>query len=129
MRLMYPRDVLDKLLAQPRLGQVDPSAAETIRDVTDGVFFASLMVDEDRPVRVAVVQIEGGCEELAGITDSEESIWGEDGPPLAWDIMPIEARDFSPRELAKLSVGMKYGTHLAVVAGRSPNLKIVGIAR
>lgn len=116
-------------LIEEHTPNVSESAKKTLLAVIDTVFFASLMREEGEAVRVAVIYEKRGIVELSTITDSRTQIWGEDGPPLAWDVTAIARRKFTPRELAKLSKGLKYGTHLAVVTGSESDLWIQGIAR
>jgi hypothetical protein len=113
----------------PILDDLPPSERETLFALVDTVFFASLMVEEGEPVRVAVVHDAQGSAGLANVLDSNfHGEWGDDPPP-AWDITQIDRRPFDAPTLAKLSRGLKYGSQLAVVGGMVPDLWIDGIAR
>jgi len=128
MPLLYPREMMKEILEEKRIALVD-GARETLFELVDTVFFASLMLEEGEAVRIAVVHDEGGASSLETITDSEPVDWGGEPAPLAWDVTRIERHPFEPRVLGKLSRGLKYGTHLLVVGGRSPTLWVDGIAR
>ncbi|WP_437721792.1 putative sensor domain DACNV-containing protein [Sorangium sp. So ce861] len=128
MSLIYPREMLNQLIEQHEL-HLACGNRKTAIALADTVFFASLMLEEGESIQVAIVYDEGGSSTLVDITDSEAAQWGEEGPPSAWRITEIERRPFDSRTLAKLSRGLRYGTHLVVVGGRAPELWIDGIAR
>lgn len=128
MSLLYPRQVVEQVVQEHGLS-LDSSEKETLLALVDTVFFTSLMLDEGEPARVAIVHDKAGASGLAKIEDSESELWGEDGAPLAWNVTKIAPQSFEPQALAKLSVGLHYGTHLVVVGGRAPALYIDGIAR
>lgn len=129
MPLLYPREMLAQVMEESGREFV-VSARDTLFALVDTVFFASMMIEEGEPVRVAVVHEEGGAAELAKIRDtSPETAQDAGNPDLAWDVTEISQRPFEPATIAKLSPGLKYGTHLIVVGGRSPHLWIDGIAR
>lgn len=128
MSLLYPREMLAEVIEERRVDMA-PSERAALFALVDTVFFASLMLEEGEPVRVAIVHDEGGAAGLASTLDATPDAWGEDGPPPAWDVTPIAPIAFTPRNLAKLSRGLDYGTHLAVVGGPPHDLYIDGIAR
>ncbi len=128
MSLLYPREMLEQLFNERAL-RVDDTAKKTLFTLVDTVFFASLMLEEGEPVRVAIVYEEGGSTALAGATDSSPHGLEEEGPPVAWHVTQLARRALTARELAKLSRGLKYGTHLIVVGGKHPDLWIDGFAR
>ncbi len=126
--LVYPRE----MLAQRFAGSDDgPSLdmRETVFTLVDAVFFASMMLEEGHQVRIAIVHVEGGADELATVRSATVSDVQHAEAQLAWDVTRIAPLRFDPHALAKLSPGLKYGTHLVVVGGRAPNLRIDGIAR
>jgi hypothetical protein len=128
-KLFYPDDMIRQLFKEGGLSVVE-SARKTLLALVDTVFFASLSLEEGQPVRVAIVHEERGSTGLVDVLDSSPpEHWAEDGPPRAWDVAAFDRRPFEPRVLAKFSRGLKYGTQLAVVGGRAPNLWIDGIAR
>jgi hypothetical protein len=125
--MLYPREMLNELL--DKSGPHAPGARETLVALVDTVFFASLKREESEPVQVAVVHDEKGAPGLSVVLDTSPEASGNETPEPAWDVVEIEPRPFDPRTLAKLSRGLRYGTHLAIVGGRAPDLRIEGIAR
>lgn len=125
--MLYPREMLNELLNKS--GPSAPGARETLVALVDTVFFASLMIEESEPVQVAVVYDEKGASGLSAVIDTSPENSEDEHREPAWDVVEIEPRPFDPRTLAKLSRGLRYGTHLAVVGGRAPDLRIEGIAR
>jgi len=128
MSLLYPREILEQLLNERAL-RLDEAAKKTLFTLVDTVFFASLMLEEGEPVRVAIAYEEGGSAALAGTIGTSQHSWEGEGPPAAWHVTQLSRRGLTARELAKLSRGLKYGTHLVVVGGKHPDLWIDGIAR
>jgi hypothetical protein len=125
--MLYPREMLIDLL--DKRGPYAAGARETLVTLVDTVFFASLKVEESEPIQVAIVHDEKGAAGLSAVVDTSPETSGDEARDPAWDVVEIEPRPFDPRTLAKLSRGLRYGTHLAVVGGRAPDLRIDGIAR
>lgn len=117
---MFKRLVADGTL------ELLPDDAEWFGRLVDTLFFASLMVEEGEPVRIAIVHEEDGALSLEKMRD--ESAFNEESPELAWSVTRIPAQPFDAATLAKLSRGIEYGTQVVVVGGRE-ELRIEGIAR
>src|SRR6187402_29885 len=110
--------------------QLAVSAAERETDyvLIDALFFASLMVEEGEAVRVAIVYNADGADGLAREVDTSPE-GNDEVPTPAWDVTRLNRRPFDASTLAKLSPGLRYGTHLVVVGGSGADLWIDGIAR
>jgi hypothetical protein len=125
MELLYPREMLTRKLDEKGI-ELDKDGRELLFEIVDTVFFASLMVEESEPVRVAVVHHEQGARGLAAVVDDSEASDGE----KAWDVTELAPRDLTAEGLAKLSRGIEYGAQLVVIGGtQGGKLRIEGTAR
>jgi hypothetical protein len=118
MGLRYPREILATVSA----GEPDPTEALLV----DTVYFASQILEEGDPTRVAVVHDPEGA---AGLAKVEATSDYEDDEEPAWDVLHLARRPFDPATLAKLARGVTYGRQLLVVGGSGYDLWIDGIAR
>lgn len=123
----YPRQMFARLAAEGRFN-TPPDLLDGLGILVDTLFFASLMVEEGEPVRLAIVHHEEGAAGLATVTDESPGP-DEDEPELAWDVAAIPEQPFDAPTLAKLSRGVAYGRQLIVVRGDKDQYRIDGIAR
>lgn len=126
MALEYPRDMLERLVAEQKL-RISAAELEAISLLVDTVFFASLVIEEAEPVRIAIVHDAEGAAGLAKVVDGSPD--NGEHPPPAWDVTEIPRKAFDVPTLAKLSRGIRYGSQLAVVGGTGRELWIDGVAR
>lgn len=126
MALEYPRDMLRRLLREKNtfVGAVEEATAFAL---VDGLFFASQILEESEPTRVALVYHPEGAAGLRNVVDSSP-VEHED-PELAWDVTAMQDIDFEPRALAKLARGLEYGRQVVVIGGNGTKLRIGGTAR
>jgi hypothetical protein len=124
--LTYPRDAVRAFLQER--DSDDTLAFETLAALAETVFFTSLIHDENESVKIAIVFHEGGASGLRAVLNSSRDAPPDDEEP-AWDVTAIDARDFDPPTLAKLSKGLEYGRQSAVVGFCGGRLVIDGIAR
>lgn len=111
--------MLTELVKEHTISQAEHALLSSL---VDAVFFASLMLEEGSPVRVAIVHHADGAAGLRTVFDDLEQ--------QAWDVTELAANKLDAGELAKLARGLEYGTQLVVVAGTNPrDLWMVGTAR
>jgi hypothetical protein len=123
--LRYPREIVDELFKDT---PAEPVQREVLQTLVDSIFFASLMIEEHEPVRVAIVHHGEGASGLAKVTDVSPD--SDDDPRLAWDVTEMVRGEFNPKTLAKLARGLEYGVQLVVVGGvTASEMWIDGIAR
>lgn len=117
------RDCLNKWLSSPR-GVSFSELGETLIELAETLFFASLATEEKSPTRVSLVWVPNGVSQLKDVTDSEEVL-----QEIAWDVVALERRIFEVVTLVKAAPLVEFGRSVLVVGGEPGAFFIDGVAR
>jgi len=116
MPLEYPREMFSRFIADGTI-RMPAANVEGLARLVDSLFFASLMIEEGDPVRVAIVHHPDGAAGLETVTDDSPPE-GEEEPERAWSVTAIPEQPFDAATLAKISRGIEYRSQLVVIGGR-----------